>query len=105
MMSGIITDPGNRYLPVCQVEERFVQPLPILSHNTTGLYTSQSALNLTLTSHHFTEAGDIRIELETEVAKDYAKFYYFPKTDTNRIIIKDRQLSDTMLTNPPFQHI
>ena len=76
MMSGIITDPGNRYLLVCQVEERFVQPLPILSHNTSGLYTSQSALNLTLTSHHFTEAGDIRIELETEVAKDYAKLFY-----------------------------
>ena len=38
-----------------KVDEKFVERLPIVSHNETSLYSAQARLNLTLTKEHFTE--------------------------------------------------
>ena len=43
------------FLLFVKVDEKFVERLPIVSHNETSLYSAQARLNLTLTKEHFTE--------------------------------------------------
>ena len=53
----------NFHFCVFQVEEKFVERLPIVTHNDTSLYSSQSELNITLTKEHFTEVDHAAVSL------------------------------------------
>ena len=58
---SLISTPKVELTNYWQVDGQHVERMPIISHNDTLLFSSQSSLNITLNKEHFTVDGKIEI--------------------------------------------